>query len=47
MSERGGVPRRHLSLQHGITMTLLSESTSLQETPDNPAELGVKSFAPK
>ena len=42
-----GVPRCHLSLRCGITMMLLSESTSLQETPDNPAELGVKSFAPK
>lgn len=46
MSERRGVPCPHLSLQP-ITMTLLSKSTSLQETPDNPAELEVKSFVPK
>lgn len=39
MRERRGVSCPHLSLQHSITMTLLSGSTSLQETLDNLAEL--------
>lgn len=43
MSERRGVPCPHFSLQP-ITMMLLSKSTSRQESPDNPAELQLKSF---